>query len=235
MRSSAGKAAVLAFLVLSAGCEGNESTAGPSAAPPVVNAPATVDVRVEGRVMDDDRNAPIPDASVRAVAVAADGAQTSVDQPLARAGTDGNGVFFLTASVSPRWTLLLLEVSSNGYEPTRLYLTPATAAAAVLRLYQRLTIRGGESIQMNVRLDSYGCGFESHRCRRVFVHAGEAVDLELIHADGAGKAGLVVGPESHHPFSVSVTDYQPRATVSGGEVWIFVAQWGSVTLTASRR
>lgn len=234
MRMDVCRAPVLTLLVLSVGCGRNMSTTEPSPTSSVVNTPAAnVAVRVEGRVVDDERNQPISAAAVRAVQVGADGGYWNLDQPLASAATDGNGAFLLTARVSPRWKELLLDVSREGYEPTRIYVSPTAATAAELRLYQRLTIRRGESVQMSVDLGSYVCGFESHRCRRVFVESGEAMDLEVMHADGPGKAGLVVGPEINHP--ISVVDYQPRATMSGGEVWIYVGQGGSVTLTASRR
>ncbi len=135
MRMDVCRAPVLTLLVLSVGCGRNMSTTEPSPTSSVVNTPAAnVAVSVEGRVVDDERNQPISAAAVRAVQVGADGGYWNLDQPLASAATDGNGAFLLTARVSPRWKELLLDVSREGYEPTRIYVSPTAATAAELKI-----------------------------------------------------------------------------------------------------
>ncbi|HXG89256.1 MAG TPA: hypothetical protein VNJ02_13040 [Vicinamibacterales bacterium] len=235
MRLKAHGSTVLILLTLSAaGCEGNRTAAiptGPTAPVPVAS--PSVAVRVEGRVIDGDREGPVRGAVVTAVSFCAPGAcRALAELPAPNATADDQGIFLLTANLPVGWELLLLDVTRDGYELTRVHVTPAEATTAVLTLLPRITIRSGESIKTRVFFKTYSCGFEGWTCRRFHVDSpsGEAMDIEVMPDEGQ-KVGLVVGPELGHPIS---PDPQPRVTVSGGEVWIY-GQPGKVTLTAHRR
>lgn len=225
----------LLVLLAASGCQGNRTIAGPTPPPVADNvsaATAIVNVRVEGRVIDGDRDEPVPGAVVIPTQVCAPGACVGLNEPAARAVADDQGGFVLTVNLPPAWRELLLSVTRDGYEPTQMYVAPAAATTALLRLLPTLTIRSGDSIDTRVLIGTHACGFESWPCRRVVVEppSGESMDLEVIPADGQ-EVTLVVGPEASHPFTVSI---RHQVTMSAGEVWIYGAP-GRVTLTAHRR
>jgi len=212
-------------LVGRGGCESAPPPLAPSQTtftPPPV--PTTVAVRVDGRVVDLDGDAPVAGAAV------------TNGGPIATA--DENGAFVLTMDVRPGLRKLLLGVSRDGYEPSKGYVhvSPDTIATVVLRVYQTLTVRPGESIGagMSALANAYNdCYFlqDDYSCRRIVVESlpGESIEVELVPVDGQDNVGLVAAMQQ--PAFVS---YERRVTVSGGEVWI-IGGPGKVTLTARRR
>jgi hypothetical protein len=216
----------LAVLICVA-CEGGNGPIVPTP-PPTPVPPNTIAVHVEGRVIDADRDQPIPGAIVTTVQMCHPGLCAQVDQPTSTTA-NGNGMFVLTANLPQDWEELSLHVAAGpAHEPADPYVSPSSARAAVLEVYPTLTIQPGESIRTRAFLKHYVCGWLSVYCRRVVVEspAGESVDLEVIPADGQADVGL-------HPDGDVFEDHGfPRQlTVSGGEVWIVGAPV-AVTLTA---
>jgi hypothetical protein len=211
----------IALVVLScSACEGERlSPAAPSAPSVPPAAPGSVTVRVEGRVIDADREEPAARAAVRVVSVhQSDGSRGIVD-PGWTAISGEDGVFGFNADLPVGWRSLGLAVEGEQFETTATSVTPTSAVAAELRLLRRVTIRPGESIEMRVFLGSSTCGFESYLCRRVFLESstGESVNVEVIPADSERDVGLFAG--AGHP--VRITNYPRRVTVTEGEVWIY--------------
>jgi hypothetical protein len=220
MRKASGFRPVLLIAALGCcGCEGDRHMPGaPAPVQPAPSAPTTT-VRIEGRVVDADTDRPIPGAIVRTVSVC-------IPEPEMRcsglegasATADENGVYVLTVDIPRNWHHMHVRVASAGYESEPSMVNPTVATHADVRLLRTLTIRPGESIDVQVFLGQYTCGDEGHLCRRVIVEsAGKPIDLEVSSADG--EVGVFAGPPSAHPFSV--TSYPRRVTVPHGEVWIY--------------
>ena len=221
MRRWLGSSCVAIGALIGAACEGDRlPPTAPSPPPGSPGVPSTVAVRVEGRVIDAETREPVTDAAVTLVQFASGNRYRGVSEPGWRATTDATGAFGFTADLPLDWRELLLQVDRDGYERTQIYADANSVNGSELRLLRTLAIRPGQSVDLHVFLGSYVCGFEGHLCRRVLIEsAGESMDLEVIPADSQRKVGLFVGPEGTHPFSV--TSYQQRVTVSGGEVWIY--------------
>jgi hypothetical protein len=197
----------------------------PSAAPSVPD----IQVVVEGLVIDGDRDVPVSGALVTARGYCAPGICTDFAGASGRA--DEQGAFRFTASLPPAWSELLVDVTREGYELTRIYIRSASATTAGLKLLPSRTIRAGDSIQTSLVFGTYYCGFESWLCRRIVVEApsGEKVDLEVTPLDGQ-SVGFMVGPVENHAISPNPTSV---VTTSSGEVWLYGVA-GRVTLTARR-
>ena len=205
------------------GCDANRTPTGPTPSPTVATPASTIAVRVEGRVIDGDREAPVPGAIITLAEVTADGRYQQPNQPAPQTGADDDGMFVLTLDLAPRWRNITLEVTRDGYDSTRIYVTPTEVMAADVRVLPTLTIRPGESLDMRVFLGSYVCSDESHLCRRILIESsGESIDIEVVAAGADRDVGLVVGPTVNHP--IYVRSYQRRVTVSGGEVWVYPAR-----------
>ena len=217
----------IAMTVLLCGaCESDRI--GPAAPPPPQppSSPAnTVAVQIEGRVIDAEREEPVPGAVVRLVRIVPGNAGRSENGPALSATAGENGAFDFSADFPADWREIFLAVDRQGYEPTGTYVratSPTSIVGAELRVLRTLTIRPGESIDMRVFVGSYVCGDESHLCRRVFIESsGEPIDLEVVPADAQRNVGLFVGPSVNHPYSP--TSFQRRVTVSNGEVWMYAA------------
>jgi hypothetical protein len=204
--------------------------------PTATNAPAagdptsrTVAVRLEGQVLDADRQQPIPGASVTTDSVLRASALTRVSLP-ASSVTDDSGRFVLNATLPADWSGVVLALARPGYEsPSAVYMTP-TSGAETLLMYPTVAIRSGQTIEVVVSLTNYVCGWESAVCRRLIVEspAGELIDVEVTPVNSAEKFGLVVGNQD--PF---VTGYDQRlVTLPGGDVQILGR--GRVMVKASR-
>jgi hypothetical protein len=213
MRKGSGFRRIILIAVLGCcACEHIPSAPTPPSGP--VPPSPTATVRVEGRVIDAETERPIPGATVRTLTVCPPERCGGIEGTTATANE--TGMFVLTVEIAEDWRNMLLSVTAGGYEATQIYINPAVAMDTQLRLLRTLTIRPGESIDMQVFLGHYVCGDESHLCRRVFVEpAGKPIDLEVISADSQREVGLFVG----HPLRV--TSYPRRMTVSNGEVWIY--------------
>jgi predicted small lipoprotein YifL len=231
---------LLILLVLSAaaGCGQPGNMVGPTPPAPSGNAPHPT--RVEGRVLDGDREGAVAGAVVTGLEVwGPDGKLAEL--PALSTTADDRGAFGFTANLPQGWFNLILRGTRDGYEPSQMAVrNPSVATAVVLWLQPRITIRAGESIQTRVLPDPQGwrgCGFEYWSCRRFFVEppSGESMDVEVAPADDQ-LVTLMVGPHaSHDPLTLFPN--QRRVTVSGGEVWIY-GEWEGgvrVTLTAHRR
>lgn len=211
-------------LAVAPGCEGNRTFTLPSGA--TVTPGPTGTVRVQGRIIG-ERDEPVPFAVVTAICCA------SGPGTLSQAADD-QGAFALMVNLPWNWTYVQLEVTREGFEPTRTGVDPTDAAAAVLRLVPTVTIRPGQSIDTRLFPDTFLCGDEYEQywpCRRIVVEsaAGESMDLEVIPRDGQ-EVGLIVGPPLTHPISPSPPR---RVTMSSGEVWLYGSE-GRVTVRARR-
>jgi hypothetical protein len=204
---------------------GCSPTAPPTTPSPSPAGPTLVAAELVGRVIDAELEKPIPGAQITTVPrVCYPGRPCGPSVQLASTVADENGMFRLTANVPEDWGDLRLGVVASGYEPTGVYVSRTSNRE--LRLLRTLTIRPGESIDMRVFSGSYVCGYESHLCRRVFIESsGGSIDLEVVPADTERDVGLFLD----HPFSV--TSFERRVTVSGGEVWIYA---GRAELTDGR-
>lgn len=226
---------ILLVLAATAGCEGNRTTppTGPTMTPgPTPHAPVpTVTVRVEGRIIG-ERDEPVPGAVVAATDFCAGDCASVPGTPAVSQGADDQGVFVLMVNLPSNWSQVNVQVTRDGFEPTRSFVPSTEAASAVLRLLPIVTIRPGKSIETRLFLGTFFCGDESWICRRIVVEsaAGESMDLEVIPRDGQ-EVGLIVGPESTHPISPSPPR---RVTMSSGEVWLY-GSVGRVTVRAHRR
>jgi len=212
-------------MVLSAaafGCDANRTPTRPTPSPTVATPASTIAVRVEGRVIDGEREAPVPGAIITLTEVTANGRYQQPSQPAPQTTAEDDGRFVFTLDLSPDWRNITLKVTRGGYDSTRIYLPPTMVTAADVRVFPTLTIRPGESIDMRVFLGSYVYSDESHLCRRILIESsGESIDVEAVPADAHRDVGLVVGPSVNHP--IYVKSYQRRVTVSGGEVWVYPA------------
>ncbi len=221
--------------VVAAGCDANKGIPSSPATPTAPNSPGgTIDVRLNGVILDGDRDQPVPSAAVKVSDIKVGGRQQRVN-PTWSATADANGLFDFTADLPSGWSGLLLDASRSGYEPSDTWLVPGTTASAVLKLLPTLTIRAGESLQTRVFRGFHACFFESYPCRRVVVESpsGDLVDLEVIPADSGATVGLE-GPEASHPL---VPALNRRITASAGEIWIYGGGNGpstAVMLTATR-
>jgi hypothetical protein len=221
--------------VVAAGCDSNKGIPSSAAAPTEPNSPVgTIAVRLQGVILDGDRDQPVPSAAVKVSQVYVGGWQQRVDRAWS-ATADADGVFGFTADLPSGWSDLLLDASRSGYEPSGTWLVPGTAASAVVRVLPTLSLRPGESLHTRVFRGFHACFFESWACRRVVVESpsGDLVDLEVIPADSGATVGLE-GPESSHPL---VPALNRRITASAGEIWIYGGGNGpstAVMLTATR-
>lgn len=188
-------------------------------------------VRVEGVVVDADRDERVPGAVVKLVEIFAGFVSQSANNPAWSAIADANGAFGFTAVLPSHWQALLLEASRTGYQPLINYVERASAASALLRVLPILIIRPGESLQTRVFPGGDGCFFESWACRRVIVDArpGDLIDIEVIPADSDATVG-VEGPGSTHPLFPA---FNRRITVASGEVWLYgdLGKWMTLTAT----
>ena len=129
------------------------------------------------------------------------------------------------------WREAIVGIAHDGYEPISFAFHPDRIAASI-PLYRTLVIRPGESLETRVFLDTYVCGFEFVRCRRVTVESapGESTDVEVTHVDREGiLVALVVGD----PLIVR-TD-QRKVTVTGTQgvsIWVDFTLSAGLTLTA---
>lgn len=226
-----GRALVTLLLLLTsaaAGCDDKPFVA--PRVPSVPAVPATIVVTLEGHVSDSDSHEPVPRAVVTLVQICQNGACRPPGGPEPTTTGDDGGAFALQAMLLPNWREALLRVTREGYEPTQKYVTPTSAATAVMPLARVTVVRAGDSIAMN-SLGTHTCAFESWPCRRFFVEAvaGESVELEVIPEIPHHVFTLVPGAERSHPFYPPV---QRKVTVDGGEVWLMGQ--GKVTLTARR-
>ena len=201
----------------------------PYSPPPPPPAVETIAVQVQGHVINDDRDEPIPGAVVTINQILSGGGYRPPNES-ATATTDMKGEFLLTANLPADWREMRLGITQPGYEPTGIYIRPSEVTNAVLRVYPTLTIRPGESIATHVSLGSYVCGDESVRCRRVVVESlpGESIDLEVSPADRQEEIGLMADSVF---FSFR---FERQVTVSRGVVWIVVGPPARVMLTARR-
>jgi hypothetical protein len=156
-------------------------------------------------------------ALVEPVEICAPGACYSRVSSNAGSGvTDRTGSFAFSAVLADGWSELLLQVTSEGHEPTAIYITPAEAVNAELLMLRTITIRPGDSIDMRLFPGSYVCGWLSYLCRRIIVDSpsGAPVDVEVIPARGE-DVGLL---QSSEPFGHSLPR---RLTMTAGAVWIY--------------
>jgi len=85
---------------------------------------------------------------------------------------DANGVFELTASVTPQDRSFWVTVEKPGFETSELARSVETAGNTSLRLHQERTIAAGESFKAAVNADDSACGYHwGYVCRRVHVTA----------------------------------------------------------------
>ena len=183
---------VLLFLAeaCAAGCGGHAPTtptpaAAASTTQTAVAATRVVQpLRVAGRVVD-TMNAPVGGARVTQW----DTANTAI--------VDANGVFELTASVTPQDRSFWVTVEKPGFETSELARTIDTAANTSLRLHQIRTIPAGQSFQAAVTADDSACGYHwGYICRRVHVTAPASGTLTAeISSDRSDVAVTIVdGP-----------------------------------------
>jgi hypothetical protein len=221
------RSSCLGLVVIVGACD-SKQLPPPTAPPPSV---PTVSVRVEGRVIDGEREEPLAGALITARWGRSDGHSAQVS-----ASADDNGAFDLTANPLENWKILNLEVSRDDYDHTFVTIPPSATTSAVLRLYPARTIGPGQSIETRVFLEPYLCGFEfgpeTFLCRRVTVDlpSGEPVDLEVVPTDMEEEVGLVV------EGAWSFQGFQRRLTVVSNNrtVWIIVRSPAKVRLTATR-
>jgi hypothetical protein len=181
-----------------------------------------INVRVEGRVIDADREKAVPGAVVTPVGFCAKGippaggACRRVDPGAARVAADANGVFAVVANIPQTWDELLLGVTRDGYEPMDIYVAPSDVTAATLRVLPTLTINPGESLTTRTFHGAKNCGNDGHYCRRVMINAppGDLIEVEVIPVEGQ-EVGILGGP------ATMVFPSQRQITVSGREVWIY--------------
>jgi hypothetical protein len=217
---------VLLVLYTASGCEGTRAPAGPT--PPAEA--RTVSARVEGRVIDGDRDLAVQGAIVSPVAVCGPRHCDQVNDPAASVITDDQGRFVLSVILPDGWSRLTVRVTGSGFEPTQDNVTPAQATGAVLRLLSTVTIRAGESIETRVFLGPQFCGGDSWPCRQVFVEAPSGVSLDIeVFPSEERVVTLIVGPEPSHPYEPTI---QRRVTMPRGELWVY-GEVGKVTLTAT--
>ena len=225
------RSVMLVLLLLVGGCDTNRSNPPLSPAAPTPPATATTTVRVEGVVVDGDRDEPIGDAFVKVVAMGVRGSTSrEVSQPAWSAHTDRNGVFGFTANLQSDWSYLIIEAVRPGYETDRAHVDSGAEASVVLKVQPTLTIHPGESLQTRIISSwSLSCFFP---CRRVFVESppGEAVDIEVTTGDSQASVGLLQAEGS--PLFPTL---ERRITVSSREFWIIADRpFVPVTLSAKR-
>jgi hypothetical protein len=140
------------------------------------------------------------------------------NQSAATGVTGPAGVFELTTTPIPDgWGTLLLQVTSDGHEPTTVPISAAGVSNVEVMLFRTLTIGPGDSAEMRLFSGSYVGGWESHLCRRVVIESpsGGVVDVEVIPAAGGGDVGVL---QSEEPFAQTLGR---RITVAEGPVWIY--------------
>jgi hypothetical protein len=210
---------LLVLTMAAVSCETNKDTSPLSPAPPSAPNPpvGTATVRLEGVVVDADREELVAGAAVKVVQVFAGNPVT--EKPEWSATTDSNGTFAFTAGLPAHWSQVMLEGTRPGYERTPAFVNAATPEFITLKLIPTVTIRPGESLVTRIYRHGYTCFFESWACRRVIVDSpsGEPVDIEMIPVDTQAPVGLE-GPESSHPLFPTL---QRRLTVSGGDIWMY--------------
>lgn len=214
--------------VVVGGCESKTDIPPSPTAPSPVR---TVTVRVEGVVLDSDRDEPVPGVLIAPGSVHDSGGHSArIDSPSAT--TDANGVFALSADVPSDWRNLGLHFSRPGYEAGFTSVGPAESVV-VLKLRPTLTIRSGESLQVRhlpLTAGYIGCFLDTWPCRRVIVESavGELVDIEMSAYDPDQPLGL------ERTDTKLVPTFHRRLTVSK-EIWVVgAAPFTTVTLTATR-
>jgi hypothetical protein len=147
-------------------------------------------------------------------------------RPGTGATTDEHGSFGFTATLPEGAREVLLEITRNGYEPARVYVDQIPSNRVTL--YRTLTIAAGESIDTQILLNYYQCGWEGTRCRRVVIETtpGASAELELTPLEAQEDVGLL----DEEP-SVTSVPFERRITVSDGEAFI-VGGPARVRLTA---
>ena len=144
---------VLTLILLWVVVGGCESKTDIPLSPTAPSPAGTVTVRVEGVVLDSDRDEPVSGVLITPGSVHDSGGhQARIDSPSAT--TDANGVFALSADVPSDWRNLGLHFSRPGYEAGFTSVDPAESV--VLKLRPTLTIRAGESLQVRHQMPPEG-------------------------------------------------------------------------------
>ena len=180
---------VFVLLALAPGCGGEQASTAPTPTVAPINNPTAAPtrmiqpLRIAGRVLD-TTDRPIPSARVTQW----DTANTAT--------TDTNGVFEMTASITPQDRLFWVTVEKPGFETSEQARDIHTAANASLRLHQVRTIGAGESIHDVVNADDSACGYHwGFVCRRVRVNSPAPGTLIVDIASDAGELGVALaGP-----------------------------------------
>jgi Carboxypeptidase regulatory-like domain len=137
-------------------------------------------LRISGRVVD-TMNAPVGGARVTQW----DTANTAI--------ADANGVFELTASVTPQDRSFWVTVDKPGFETSELARSIDSAANTSLRLHQTRTIPAGQSFQAAVNADDSACGYHwGYVCRRVHVIAATSGTLIAEISSDRSDVGVAI-------------------------------------------
>ena len=204
----------------SPGGAGSVGGASPSApTPPQTRTSTLTSVLIQGQVVDADSNERIARARITTVQVASNGAYARPGV-ITTATADDLGRYTMEARLPEDWFDLMLEVTRDGYETARIYVNPRAGEETTLTAYRSLHVRAGESIEFNLNLGHYVCGYEGHRCRRVAVEAGPGgqVVVEVAPIDERDAAGVSVSSE---PGFLPFPGYQRMVQTSGGYVYVF--------------
>ena len=106
---------------------------------------------------------------------------------------DANGVFELTASVTPQDRSFWVTVDKPGFETSELARSIDSAANTSLRLHQTRTIPAGQSFQAAVNADDSACGYHwGYVCRRVHVIAGTSGTLIAEISSDRSDVGVAI-------------------------------------------
>jgi hypothetical protein len=227
------RSVMLILLLLAGGCDTNRSNPPVSPVAPTRPTPVPT-VRVEGVVVDGDRDGPIGGAFVKVVAMGWCGGDREVSKPEWSALTDGNGVFGFTTDPPPDCSYFSLEAVRSGYELSRTRVDFGAAASVALKVQPRLTIHPGEALETQIIWNAVVNCFVP--CRRAFVESppGDLVDIEVTARDSQAIVGLQAGPIAYPLSSIP----NRRITVSSGEFVIIDFDGDRpvvpVTLTATR-
>ena len=175
-----------------------------------------VDVNVQGRVIDADRDRGVVNAVVTPSAYCTPRSCPDLRNPPAPSATAGaNGVFNLVANIPKTWTVLHLRITRDGFEPVHDLVRPYEVTAAQLWVSPTLTLSAGESLTISKFLFDSTCGWEDILCRRVLVRASPdgPVDVEVTGGDGQNFGISSSAGEFKLPSR--------QVTVSSGEVWVY--------------
>jgi hypothetical protein len=166
--SNRSRSVMLVLLLLAGGCDTNGSNPLLSPAAPTPPTPVNA-VRVEGVVVDGDRDGPIGGAFVKVVAMGWCGGDREVSKPEWSALADGNGVFGFTTDPPQDCSYFYLEAVRSGYELSRTRVDFGAAAPVVLKVQPRLTIHPGEALETRITWNAVVNCFLP--CRRAFVES----------------------------------------------------------------